>query len=164
MHLQSTLSALLTLSLAHPALSAGLQSSQSSPKVHTVRSTAERPARGLNPDREQGFNPQISLYDFGPVGTARGYPLETLPDAYDTPCSSLREGEYACGSFEEKGVDALRAIYRCQGGVMTLVETCHEGGKKNRCARNWRGNIREWRRFYPFVDGSKGFCVQESQI
>jgi hypothetical protein len=137
MHLHCTLpTLLLTLSLTHSALSSTLR----------------------------GFNPEISLDDFGPVGTARGYPLEIIPNAYDQPCSGMREGEYVCGSFEEKGVDALRAIYRCQGGVLALTEVCHEGGKKNRCVRNRRGDSREWRRFYPFVSGDKGVCVRESQI
>lgn len=137
MHLQSILSTLLTLTITLPAVSAiGIKE----------------------------WNNQLSLYDIGPVGTARGYPLETLPNAYDISCSSLDDGQYACGSFEKDGVDALRAIYRCQVNVMDLVEVCHEGERKNRCARNRRGDSREWRRFYPFVSGDKGVCVMQSQL
>lgn len=37
--------------------------------------------------------------------------------------SSIPEGEYACGSFEEREVSALRAIYRCKDSWLELAET-----------------------------------------
>lgn len=141
MHFATTLPILLTL-------------------LTTINASALNPSSG----GDIVFDKYLFLETIGAVPTARGYPFETLPpDWYGRGCYGDIEGMQVCGSFEENGVAALRAIYRCKDGKFELQEVCHEKSKNNRCVRNRRG-VGQWKKFYPFVDEKKIVCVSEKGL
>jgi hypothetical protein len=77
-----------------------------------------------------GFNGDLHLDTISPVRTYQGKPLEVIEAEnkwdYTKTCE---QDAYACGSFSDRGVDALRAIYQCDKNVFKLREVCHEGGR-----------------------------------
>ena len=127
----------------------------------TIAASALHPSSG----GDLVWDEYLFLQTIGAVPTVSGkYPFETLPpDYYGRGCYGEFEGRQVCGSFEENGVDALRAIYRCKNGKFELEETCHEKSKNNRCVRNKRG-VRQWKKFYPFVSSDKIVCVSEKGL
>jgi hypothetical protein len=118
-----------------------------------------------SPNGDIVFNDYLSLDTIGAVPTIRGkYPFETLPPSYyHEGCYGWLEGSQVCGSYEENGVDALRAIYSCEAGKFNLKEVCHEKSRNNRCVMNQRG-VMQWKKFYPFVSGQKVVCVNEKKL
>lgn len=135
------------------------------PILLTLFTTINASALNSNPGGDIVFDEYLFLDTIGAVPTARGkYPFETLPpDYYGRGCYGAIEGMQVCGSFEEDGVDALRAIYRCKDGKFELQEVCHEKSKNNRCVRNRRG-VGQWKKFYPFVDKKKIVCVSKKAL
>ena len=112
------------------------------------------------------WDDQLKVWDIGAVSSTPNnwaFERDGAPVAGRCDDVNLDEGDYACGSFKEKDVDALRAIYRCSDGWLELVETCHEGDKhaKDRCVKNGR---RKGKKFYPFVDGKKVVCQKKSNV
>jgi hypothetical protein len=110
------------------------------------------------------WNDQLKLYTIGTVSSTHGWAYQNSPNPVGSRCDNVPEGDYACGSYEEKEVEAFRAIYRCKDGFLELTETCHEGDKyhkNNRCVKNGR---RKGKRFYPFVPAEKVVCVNEGKI
>jgi len=110
------------------------------------------------------WNDHLKIWDIGTVTSTRGdwaFYRDGAP--YAGRCNSVPEGEYACGSFEEREVNALRAIYRCKDGRLELAETCHEGDEhaKDRCVKNGR---RKGKKFYPFVSEDKVVCMKASKV
>jgi hypothetical protein len=142
MHLPSTLTTLLALTT-------------------TITASALHP----NPGGDIVFDEYLFLDTIGAIPTVRNeFPFETLPlDYYGRGCYGDIEGMQVCGSFEQNGVDALRAIYRCENGKFELQEICNEKLKNNRCVGNKRGNG-QWKKFYPFVSGDKIVCVGEKGL
>ena len=129
--------------------------------ITTINASALSPSSG----GDIVFDEFLFLLSIGAVPTVRNaYPFETLPaDYYGQGCYGYFEGEQVCGSFEENGVDALRAIYRCKDGKFELQEVCHEKSRSNRCVRNRRG-VGQWKKFYPFVNEKKIVCVNEKAL
>jgi hypothetical protein len=112
------------------------------------------------------WNDQLKVWDIGAVSSTLGdWNWYRDGAAFAGRCGdiNLQEGDYACGSFKERDVNALRAIYRCSDGWLELVETCHEGDKhaKDRCVKNGR---RKGKKFFPFVDGKKVVCQKKSKV
>lgn len=142
MHLPSTLTTLLSLATI-------------------ISASALHP----NPGGDIVFDEYLFLDTIGAVPSVRNkYPFETLPpDYYGRGCYRDIEGMQVCGSFEQNGVDAVRAIYRCENGKFELQEICNEKLKNNRCVGNKRGNG-QWKKFYPFVSGDKIVCVGEKGL
>jgi hypothetical protein len=132
MQLQSTLFTLLALATALPAVSAAV------------------------------WNDQLKVWDIGRVTTERGVgkhkvrPIKTM-----YACGGIPEGGYVCGSFEDEGVDALRAVYRCDRGMLRLADVCYESNKYNRCVKNGR---RKGKKFFPFATAEKIVCQKKSNV
>ena len=110
------------------------------------------------------WNDHLKIWDIGAVTSTRGdwaFYRDGAP--YAGRCNNVPEGEYACGSFVERDVNALRAIYRSKDGWLELAETCHEGDQhaKDRCVKNGR---RKGKKFYPFVSGNKVVCMKASKV
>jgi hypothetical protein len=76
-------------------------------------------------------------------------------------CGGIPEGGYVCGSFEDEGVDALRAVYRCDRGILRLADVCYESNKYNRCVKNGR---RKGKKFFPFATAEKVVCQKKSNV
>lgn len=131
MQLQSALFALLTLGAAVPTAYAAI------------------------------YNEHLKVRDIGHVDTKKhkGGPHRILPVDVAGPCGGIPEGGHVCGSYEDEGVDALRAVYTCNEGVLMLRETCFEKQKENRCVKN--GRLRG-KRFFPFVPVERVVCVKKS--
>jgi hypothetical protein len=142
MHLQPTLLALTTLLPIKPG-------------------SASHP----NPGVDVVFDEYLFLDTIGAIPTVRNeFSFETLPpDYYGRGCYGDIEGIQICGSFEQNGVDALRAIYRCENGKFELQEICNEKSKNDRCVRNTSG-VGQWKKFYSFVSGDKVVCVSEKGL
>jgi len=66
-----------------------------------------------------------------------------------------------CGSFGPGKKIAMRAIYTCKNGRLSLREICAERSEKNRCVKNSR---RSGKKFYPFVSGEKIVCVGRKSL
>jgi hypothetical protein len=112
------------------------------------------------------WDDHLKVWNIGAVSSTPGnwaFYREGTPVAGRCDDVNLREGDYACGSFKEGEVNALRAIYRCTDGWLEIAEMCHEGDghAKNRCVKNGR---RKGKKFYPFVDGKKIVCQKESSV
>jgi len=107
------------------------------------------------------WDDQLKVWNIGAVASLqskRAHYREGAPVAGSCAAANLREGDYACGSLEERGVDAMRAIYRCTDGWLEIAETCHGN---DRCVKNER---RKRKKFYPFVDGNKVVCQKKSKV
>ncbi|KAM0708211.1 hypothetical protein Q7P35_004861 [Cladosporium inversicolor] len=112
------------------------------------------------------WNDQLKVWDIGAVSSNPGnwaFERDGTPVAGRCGDVNFGEGDYACGSFKGRDVNALRAIYRCSHGWLELVETCHEDDKhaKDRCVKNGR---RKGKKFFPFVDGKKVVCQKKSNV
>lgn len=111
------------------------------------------------------WNDELKVWTIGAVKIT-GHSVtsaDRYPEKWPARCDNVPEGGYACGSYEEKEVDAFRAIYRCKEGWLELVDTCHEGDRfsSNRCVKNGR---RKGKRFYPFVSAHKVVCVKDNRL
>ena len=132
MQLQSTLFTLLALATALPAASAAK------------------------------WNDQLKVWDIGRVptevkaGSHTFRPLETM-----YACGGIPEGGWVCGSFEDRGVNALRAIYRCDRGRLRLRDVCYENEKYNRCVKNGR---RKGKKFFPLKSADQIVCQTRSNV
>jgi len=108
------------------------------------------------------WNDQLKVWDIGRVETEKSYgkhlrrPVKTM-----YACGGIPEGGYVCGSFEDEGVNALRAIYRCDRGRLRLREVCYESDKYNRCVKNGR---RKGKRFFPFGPTDAVVCQKKSNV
>jgi len=110
------------------------------------------------------WNDHLQVWTIGPVASTLGdWYWYRNGAAQAGRCNNVPEGDYACGSFEERTVDAMRAIYRCKDGWLELAETCHEGDRhaKDRCVKNGR---KKGKKFYPLVSGNKVFCQKASKV
>jgi hypothetical protein len=72
------------------------------------------------------YNDQLKIWDIGHVDTETSTRSKhkTWPAQVMGPYGGIPNGGYVCGSFEDEGVMALRAIYRCDRGVLRNVNTC----------------------------------------
>jgi len=133
MQLQSTLLALLTLAATLPAVSAAT------------------------------WNDHLKVWDIGRVDTVKvNGPHRVKPVGVAMACGGIPKGGYVCGSFEDEGVDALRAIYRCDSRGLVLDSTCYESNKEqNRCVKNGR---RRGKRFHPFLNANQIICQSKEQV
>ena len=108
------------------------------------------------------WNDQLKVWDIGRVETEKSYgkhlrrPVKTM-----YACGGIPEGGYVCGSFEDEGVNALRAIYHCDRGRLRLREVCYESDKYNRCVKNGR---RKGKRFFPFGPTDAVVCQKKSNV
>ena len=108
------------------------------------------------------WNDELKLYDIGnPRVTHWSKPHISGGLATGGYCGVIKKGGWGCGSVREKGVTALRGIFRCEKGLLKWKETCHEDSKNNRCVKNGR---RKGKRFYPFVTADKVVCVNKKDI
>jgi hypothetical protein len=132
MQLQSTLFALLSLAATLPAVSAAT------------------------------FNKQFQVWDIGRVNTDNVSGKHRIrPVRTAMACGGIPKGGYACGSFEDEGVDALRAIYRGHDDGLQLEDTCYENDEFNCCAKNGR---RRGKRFFPFASANRIVCQSKSNV
>jgi hypothetical protein len=109
------------------------------------------------------FNEQLKVWDIGHVDTetSSSSKHKTWPAQVMGPCGGIPEGGYACGSFEDKGVMALRAIYRCDRGVLRNVNTCWESDKRNRCVKNGR---RKGKKFLALAMVDRIICETKNNV
>lgn len=108
------------------------------------------------------WNDQLKVWDIGRVDTDKSpgkcaiKPVKTM-----YACGGIAEGGYVCGSSEDEGVDALRAIYRCDRGRLRLREVCWESDRYNRCVKNGR---RKGKNFFPFGPTEAIVCQKMSNV
>jgi hypothetical protein len=131
MKLQATFFTLLTLGTVVPAVSAAV------------------------------YNEQLKIWDIGIVDTETDSKGKTWPVSVAVPCGGIPHGGYVCGSFEDEGVMALRAIYGCNGRMLKSVITCHESDKKNRCVKNGR---RKGKKFLALAMPDRIVCETKSKV
>lgn len=108
------------------------------------------------------WNDQLKVWDIGPVLTDRSHgkhPLRPVRTMY--ACGGIPEGGYVCGSFSDEGVDALRAVYRCDRGTLRLRDVCYESDKYNRCVKNGR---RKGKKFFPFSSAEMIVCQTKKNV
>lgn len=132
MQLQSTIFTLLTLATSLPAVSAAI------------------------------WNNQLKVWDIGPVLTDKSpgkHALRPVRTMY--ACGGIPEGGYVCRSFSDDGVDALRAVYRCDRGTLRLRDVCYESDKYNRCVKNGR---RKGKKFFPFSSAEMVVCQTKKNV
>jgi hypothetical protein len=134
MQLQATLFALLTLGTVVPTVTAAV------------------------------YNDQLKVWDIGRIDTVSSpqNKHKTWPAGTMGPCDGIPKGGYVCGSFEDDGVMALRAIYRCDNtGVLVNVNTCFESDKRNRCVKNGR---RKGKKFLALAMPDRIVCETKSHV
>lgn len=83
------------------------------------------------------FNDQLKVYDMGQIPSEPGQP--DVPAIRPCPCGGIPPGGWACGSFVDAGVNAMRAVYQCDHGEMVKQRFCkEEPGFPYRCVKNSR--------------------------
>jgi hypothetical protein len=107
------------------------------------------------------YNKQLKVWDIGIVDTETDSKGKTWPASVAGPCGGIPHGGYVCGSFEDEGVMALRAIYRCDRGKLRSALTCHESDKKNRCVKNGR---RKGKKFLALAMPDRIVCETKSKV
>lgn len=104
------------------------------------------------------WNDKLKVWNIGRVATTHTTHGEyrTWPVRDAGSCGGIPEFGYVCGSFKDRGVMALRAIYVCEKGRLIHRETCRELGRNDRCVKNER---RKGKKFYPFTPADRIVCV-----
>jgi hypothetical protein len=105
------------------------------------------------------WNKKLKVWNVGGIPSVPGFPGLAAGDI--GPCGGIPNGGDVCGSFGPGKKIAMRAIYTCKNGRLSLREICSENSDKNRCVMNSR---RKNKAFYPFVSGEKIVCVNKSKI
>ncbi|KAM0706091.1 hypothetical protein Q7P35_006640 [Cladosporium inversicolor] len=105
------------------------------------------------------WNKKLKVWNVGGIPSVPGFLGLTSGDI--GPCCGIPNGGDVCGSFGPEKKIAMRAIYACKKGRLTLREVCGENAKGKRCVKNSR---RKGKAFYPFVSGKKIVCVNKSLI
>lgn len=113
----------------------------------------------LPPASAATWNKKLKVWNVGGIPSVPGFPGLASGDI--GPCGGIPEGGDVCGSFGPGKTTAMRAIYTCKKGRLSLREMCSESLGKNRCVKNSR---RKGKAFYPFVSGEKIVCVNKSMI
>lgn len=112
------------------------------------------------------WNDQLQLWDIGHVDSDPYWPGRPIPDAGH--CGHVPDGAYACGSFEFKGIVALRAIYMCADGRLLNDALCEEPllrnlwSRQNRCVKNQRD--KDEQPFAPGMPTDMAVCVEKSAV
>ena len=108
------------------------------------------------------WNDQLKVWNIGRVDTQKNPGRHSLrPMRTAMACGDIPEGGFVCGSFEDEGVDAPRAIYSCRKGMLQLREVCYESEKYNRCVKNGR---RRGKRFFPFTLAERIVCQMRKNV
>lgn len=110
------------------------------------------------------WNDHLQLWDIGHVKSDPYHPSSPTFEAGD--CGEVPEEGWACGSYESKGVVALRAIYQCFEGQLGLDQVCNEpwignwGSRYNRCVKNQRD--KDGPPLVPGMPAEMAVCVEKS--
>jgi hypothetical protein len=109
------------------------------------------------------WNDKLKIWDIGHVATVESKTgkYKINPIRYPGLCGGIPKLGYACGSYKEDGMMALRAIYRCENGWLTLYQVCHERDLNDRCVKNER---KKGKRFYPAAPGDRIVCAQKEDV
>jgi hypothetical protein len=108
------------------------------------------------------WNDQLKVWNVDPVDTEEGVAKHKVrPSRTIFACGGISEGGYVCGSFEDEGVDGLRAVYRCDRGTLRFQNVCYESDKYNRCVKNGR---RKSKKFFPCASTEKVVCQTKKNV
>lgn len=105
------------------------------------------------------FNEQLKVLDIGQVPSEPGQP--DVPAIRPCTCGGIPNGGWACGSFVDAGVNAMRVIYQCDHGELVKQQVCKESTGANRCVKNSR---HDHKKFQLFVSEDTIVCESESLV